>query len=177
MKKIKLNDGLYTTVDDEDYELLMNFAELVGAPWKATFGSINKVRVTAIHNQMHRILLKAKAGTCVTHINGDGLDNRKENLRVCSLSHAKATQKGTMRNNRSGFRGVSDSGDNYNKRWRAELNYEGKRYRLGYFYKKDTAAQAYDVKAYELMGEAAYLNFPEKLNEYLNIIKQNMVNL
>jgi len=167
LKKIKLNNGLYATVDVEDYEFLLDFSEIVGTPWKVlTSHFSNKAVVTANNNLMHRILIKAKAGTCVTHINGDGLDNRKINLKwSCNRSYSKATQKGIMRNNRSGFRGVSNNGPSYKKKWRAELSYEGVRYRLGYFYKKEEAARAYDAKAYELMGEAAYLNFPHKIDK------------
>jgi hypothetical protein len=161
-KKIKLNDGFYATVDDEDYDRLMDFAENVGVPWVVTKSSTNKVTVQANWNSMCRIVLKAKKGIVVTHINGDGLDNRKQNLRLCSMSQAKSMQKGKMSNNRSGYRGVSDSGPAYKKKWRAELNYNGKRYRLGNFYDKEEAARAYDKKAYELMGEAAYLNFPNE---------------
>jgi len=162
MKKIKLNNGICTTVDDEDYDFLIEFAETVGTPWKVSHLNPRKAVVAANNNLMHRIILKAPSGKCVTHINGDGLDNQKKNLKLCSLSHAKATQKGIMSNNHSGYRGVSDNGSSYKKKWRAELNYEGKRYRLGYFYDKVDAAKAWYAKAYELMGGAAPLNFPKE---------------
>jgi hypothetical protein len=161
-KKIKLNDGFYATIDSEDYDFLMEFSEIVGVPWKVHKTSTNKVAAAANFNLMHRIILRAKLGQTVTHINGDGLDNRKQNLKFCSMSQAKSMQKGKMSNNRSGYRGVSDNGPAYKKKWRAELNYNGKRYRLGNFYDKEEAARAYDKKAYELMGEAAYLNFPNE---------------
>ena len=80
MKKIKLNDGFYATIDSEDYDFLMEFSEIVGAPWKVYKASTNKVAAAANFNLMHRIILRANTGQTVTHINGDGLDNRKQNL-------------------------------------------------------------------------------------------------
>ena len=162
MKKIKLNNGFYATVDDEDYDRLIDFAETVGVPWTVVKSSTNKVTVSANWNSMCRIILKAKKGTVVTHKNGDGLDNRKENLIKCSRSAAATMAKGKRSHNKSGYRGVSDNGPRYKKRWRAELNYEGERYRLGNFYNKIEAAKIWDAKAYELMGGAAPLNFPKE---------------
>ena len=162
MKKIKLNDGFYATVDDEDYDRVIDFAEMVGVPWSVVRSSANKVTVQAGWNSMCRIILRAKKGTAVTHKNGDGLDNRKENLIKCSRAAAATMAKGKRSHNKSGYRGVSDNGPSYKKKWRAELNYEGKRYRLGNFYNKVEAAKAWDAKAYELMGDAAPLNFPKE---------------
>jgi len=167
MKKIKLDDGLYATIDDEDYETVLLFEQLVGEPWKVFGRTSNKAVVMAGGNFLHRIIMRVKKGRCVKHLNGDGLDNRKENLLECSLSYAKSTQKGVMKNNRSGFRGVSDNGPAYRKKWRAELNYEGQRYRLGNYYDKQDAARTYDKKALELFGEDAQLNFPELREQYL----------
>ena len=170
MKKIKLNNGLYATIDDEDYEIVLLFEQLVGDPWKVSnnISTTNKAVVTASGNFLHRIVMRTKKGRCIKHLNGDGLDNRKENLLECSLSYAKSTQKGVMKNNRSGFRGVSDNGPAYRKKWRAELNYEGQRYRLGNHYDKQDAARTYDKKALELFGEDAQLNFPELREQYLS---------
>jgi hypothetical protein len=162
MKKIKLNNGFYATVDDKDYDFLIEFAKMVGSSWKVGHFNPKKAVVVVNNNLMHRIILKAPAGKFVTHINGDGLDNRKENLIMSGQGAVQSMAKGIRKHNKSGLRGVSKEKKCDKKKWRAELNYGGKRYRLGYFYDKVDAAKAWDAKAYELMGTAAPLNFPKE---------------
>ena len=92
----------------------------------------------------------------VDHINGNVLDNRKCNLRVCT--HAENMRNITKRRkgNTSGYTGVSKCG----KRWAASIGYRGKDIYLGTFGNKEEAARARDLKAIELHGEFASLNFP-----------------
>jgi len=92
----------------------------------------------------------------VDHINGNVLDNRKCNLRVCT--HAENMRNTTKRRkgNTSGYTGVSKCG----KRWAASIGYRGKDIYLGTFGNKEEAARARDLKAIELHGEFASLNFP-----------------
>lgn len=92
----------------------------------------------------------------VDHINGNVLDNRKCNLRVCT--HAENMRNITKRRkgNTSGYTGVSKCG----KRWAASIGDRGKTIYLGSFGNKEEAARARDLKAIELHGEFASLNFP-----------------
>jgi len=84
------------------------------------------------------------------HINGDSLDNRLANLRLCTMSQNKANSR-TYKNNTSGFKGVSRHGD----KWRAYLNVNGTRINLGVFCTRSDAALAYQREAAFHFGEFA----------------------
>ena len=100
---------------------------------------------------MHRLLTKAERGRDVDHINHDGLYNRRSNLRVCSRSQNIANRH--VAASATGIKGVHFEAQT--GRWRAELAYEGKRYRLGRFDTLQGAADAYNRKALEVCGEFA----------------------
>jgi hypothetical protein len=100
---------------------------------------------------MHRLLTGAERGRDVDHINHDGLDNRRANLRVCSRSQNTANRHVAM--SASGVKGVHFEA--CTGRWRAELGYQGKRFRLGRFDTLEDAADAYSRKAREVFGEFA----------------------
>lgn len=95
----------------------------------------------------------------VDHINGDGLDNRRANLRPATASQNNANKK-ISRRNTSGYKGVAwhaASG-----RWRAYLGVNGKQKSLGYFADPAEAGRAYDTAALAHYGEFAVLNFPKE---------------
>jgi hypothetical protein len=106
---------------------------------------------------MHRQITGAAAGLVVDHIDNDGLNNRRSNLRICTI-------KQNSRNSRSPggasrYKGVSR--DKRHKKWRVKIICNGKRISVGYFANEIKAALAYDEHAKELFGEYAYLNFPD----------------
>lgn len=92
----------------------------------------------------------------IDHINGNGLDNRRCNLRIC-------TQAENVRNNRgrmgmtSQYKGVSK----WEGQWIATITSHGKQVRIGQFATEHEAALAYDAAARELHGEYAHLNLPD----------------
>lgn len=110
---------------------------------------------------MHRLILLAKPGQQVDHINGDGLDNRDENLRF-------ATQSQNMCNRRKphgkGYKGVFWS--KRAKKWHSMIMFQKTRYHLGYFAHSERAAEAYDRAALALHKEFAFLNFESKRSQY-----------
>ena len=105
---------------------------------------------------MHREILKARKGQVVDHINGDKLDNRRCNLRICTIS--ENGQNSTLPiNNISGYKGVS--WHKVKNKWIAQVMKEGKQYFLGYFETAQEAAHAYNEGATLLHGEFARINY------------------
>ena len=90
----------------------------------------------------------------VDHINGDKLDNRKENLRVCTHRENGKNQKISI-NNTSGYKGVFAN----HKNWQAVIGVDGKPIYLGTYPSPEKAAEAYDVAAKKYHGDFANLNF------------------
>ena len=156
MKIIKINRGLKTLVDDEDYEYLCKTKWHVDREgYVRRSAIINGTRKTVL---IHRFILKAKKEISVDHINGNRLDNRKANLRLCTVSQNKMNV-GKNKNNKSGYKGIW--WDKVAKKWAAgiERNYKSKW--LGYFLIKEDAARAYNKAAIEYHGEFANINiFP-----------------
>ncbi len=105
--------------------------------------------------RMHREIMRPGRGQVVDHINHDGLDNRRCNLRVCSHAENLRNQRGQVGRS-SRFKGVSR--DKRLGKWRAQIWHAGRHYYLGLYVSEIEAARAYDAKARELFGEFAYLN-------------------
>jgi len=97
-------------------------------------------------------------GVVVDHINGDSLDCRRANMRICTnVENVRNSRKRS--DNTSGYKGVSiDKETRLKKRWRAYINYKGKRMCLGRHMTKEDAAKAYNVAAKKYFGEFARLN-------------------
>lgn len=159
MKTIKLTKGLYAKVDDEDFERLNKYK------WCAARNSSKSniyYAITAVKKdgkyknvKMHRLLLNPPEGDVCDHINGDGLDNRKINLRSASNQQNAANRKQLGNNNTSGFKGVFWEKGRY---WAARIQVKGKNIRLGFFKTKEEAAMAYNEGAKKYYGNFARLN-------------------
>ena len=150
-KIIPLTQGKIALVDDEDYEYINQWKWCYHSEGYAKNNSLEKMRF------MHREILHIQDKVDIDHINGNKLDNRKENLRVCSRSQNMANSK-KHKNSTSKYKGVSWSRSK--KRWRVTIMKNRKAYFLGLFDNPVDAATAYDKKALELSGEFAKLNFP-----------------
>lgn len=159
MKQIQLTQNQVALVDDVDFQMLSQWK------WHAV-KSRNKIysyrqdcsKIPYKTVLMHRIVINAKNGDIVDHIDGDGLNNQKSNLRICTNTENMRNREKPL-NNTSGYKGVSL----YKRysRYVAYIFFEGKRKHLGYFDDPIDAARAYDAKAKEYFGEFANLNFPE----------------
>jgi hypothetical protein len=115
-----------------------------------------RAKIGGVKIRLSRFLLNPPKGVQIDHVNGDPLDNRRENLRP-------ATQSQNMANigpRRSGFKGVHFEKDS--QCWRAEISSQHKRTRLGRFATAIEAARAYDLAAQVIHGEFAWLNFPDE---------------
>lgn len=106
---------------------------------------------------MHRAIVEAEDGELVRHVNGDHLDNRRENLVKINNSQRAATTESPT--GASGYRGVYavDGRD----RWRALITVDGQARQVGTFDSPKIAALMYDVAAREYFGDMAVLNFPD----------------
>jgi HNH endonuclease len=137
MKYIELTKGKYAIVDNEDYWYLSKFkwcAVKHNKHWYAARAIGPKGKQKIIF--MHRWILNAPPDLQVDHKNGDGLDNRKNNLRLATHSQNGCNREWPL-NNRSGFKGVHWC--NRDKVFVARIRYKGVRYHVGTF---DTAERA-----------------------------------
>jgi len=148
MKSIKLNHGFETIVDDNDYE------ELSQSVWHID----NKGYARTNNTRMHRNIMKIEDSNIqVDHRNGDKLDNRRQNIRLCTSQQNAFNRRKT--NNKFGFKGVSECKKKKAKKWIARIGFNGERVFLGRYFSIEDAARAYDRKAKELFGEFSALNF------------------
>lgn len=114
---------------------------------------------------MHRLIMNFPKGMEIDHINGNGLDNRRCNLRICTR-----TENGSHRRlsslNTSGYHGVSYcKNEKRKKRWISVIRYGGRKHTLGRFYTKDEAAIVYNESAKKHHGQFATLNKIETLEQ------------
>ena len=147
--KIPLTQGLFALVDWDDFEAVMEHK------WCAHLGlstSYAKARVNGLQVPLHRFIMAPGPGLVVDHIDCDGLNNTRVNLRVCTQAE-NIRRKRPHR--RSGLpKGVSAQ----NGRWRAFIRVEGKTIPLGSFKTPDEAAAAYNQAARKAWGDWAYQN-------------------
>lgn len=155
-REIDLGRGYVAIVDDDDYDWLTQYRwRLLGDPEKrrtlyATSWAVKRPKTTF----MHRLIMGAEPGQVVDHINGEGLDNRRENLRVCTHRQNQQNRRRSV-NNKTGYKGVIF----HENRYRASIQLDGKQSPVGAFRCPLKAARAYDVAALKHYGEFANLNF------------------
>lgn len=153
-KEIQLNKGIISIIDDEDFEYLNQWK------WYLLKSHTNyyAIRTSKPENkliQLHRVVIKAKEGEFVDHINGNKLDNRKINLRICTKAQNSQNRK-MSKFNKSGFNGVSWCIKN--KKWVSQISCENKKIHIGYYIDPKDAARAYNQAAQKYHGEFAKLN-------------------
>lgn len=153
MKKLPLRgkhgEGLYAIVDDADY------SQVCGYRWHCTSGyAARGAGQAGIRIRLHTQLMKPGPGLEVDHKNGDKLDNRRANLRVCTHQQ---NVRNAPRLSASGYRGVHKV-TTPTPTWYAHIAVNGKKHYLGSFDTAREAAVAYNSAATELHGEFALLN-------------------
>lgn len=161
-REVPLTRGLVAIVDAEDYSAVMS-----AGPWRACKTAEHvtyAARSVASDSGPRKTLTLHRFITglpYVDHINGDGLDNRRSNLRPATRSQNMANRR-MNENNKSGFKGVY-----WNKasgKWHTQIGFEGRKLHLGFHVSVVDAARAYDDAAVRLFGEYARVNFPTNTN-------------
>lgn len=162
MKTISLSQGKEAIVDDADYDHLNQFKWSAQRIEKSGCVIYYAYRTVWSRQQpktqkrifMHRALMAAPTGQQVDHKNRNGLDNRRENLRICTPGDNQHNS-GPRRGGSSQFKGVHWT--RYG--WSASIKPPTGTKHLGYFLHEEDAARAYDVEARKQYGEFAYCNF------------------
>ena len=131
MKEITLTQEKIAIVDDEDYEKLKQFEWYA---WNYNKNGFYAYRSSLINNKrqplsMHREIIGAVSGYCVDHVNGNGLDNRKVNLRFCTRQQNQFNRKKCNKNNKLGIKGVI--WDKTRRKFRTQIKINRKLINLG----------------------------------------------
>lgn len=140
MKKICLTQGFYALVDDEDYERLAQYKWYTNTQKnRHTSYAIRVVQGRTVY--MHRVIMNASKGLEIDHINGNGLDNRRENLRICSRSE---NQRNSYKHRNGKPLGVYKMKMGKYVYYGAQLRIDGKTKGIGSFKTQKEAVEAFN---------------------------------
>ncbi len=148
--RIPLTQSKFALIDPEDFDLIAR------TRWHAHHERGRWYANAAGGLKMHRVLMSAPIGVEIDHIDGDGLNSRKSNLRLAW--HQQNCMNVRKTGVRSHFKGVWPNGSG----WCAFIRAGGRRVYLGQFQDEERAARAYDAAASQHHGEFARVNFPDQ---------------
>lgn len=158
MKKLSLTQNRFALVDDQDYDWLMQWKwhalrQRTGN-WYAVRSEGKWPNRTLVY--MHDAIMAPPKGFRVDHRKGDGLDNRREMLRVCT-NYQNNQNARKRKDNSSGYKGVT--WNKVRRKYQARIQVNHKSMSLGYYDDPANAANAYDVAARKHFGDYARTNF------------------
>lgn len=151
--KVPMTQGMYFLIDPIDEKTILRHK------WRAHKSPNNFYAVTTISRKptkmiyAHNLIMLSKG---IDHIDGDGLNNSRSNLRKCTQSENIANSRKFVKSS-SQFKGVDF--DKSRKKWRARIVKNRKEFHLGYFKSEEDAAKAYDKKAVDFFGNFSRTNF------------------
>jgi len=148
-------------VDDEDFALATERKWTAQVRPNGNVYAAICVKKNGVNKKMylHRIIARARDGQVVDHSNGNPLDNRRCNLRICTQGQNLRNQK-LRKDNTSGYKGVSYS--KFHGKFVAYISVDNKRVSLGLYKCAIEAAKKYDIAAKQYHGQFALLNFPNE---------------
>lgn len=154
MSQFLLSCGVLCLYDDEDAAIVARGPWHVGNGYVRRSSSVDGKRTLIL---MHREILSAPDGVRVDHANGNRADNRRSNLRLCT--HAENMRnRAVSKSNGLGLKGVyCEMRRGRPMRWRAQIECNNRRFRLGLFKSPEAAYAAYCAAAKRLHGEFARL--------------------
>lgn len=158
-KEIPLTKGMFALVDDDDFSRVNEYkwcAHQDGGRWYS-FRYFSKDGQRTFMS-LHRFIIGTPVGMETDHINGNGLDNRKCNVRICTRNQNQANKSKSW-GKHSKYKGVSYAKNRQSpKRWFAQIVSNNKHYHCGYYLTEIEAAKAYNENAIKFFGEFARLN-------------------
>lgn len=149
---VPLTRGLFALIDECDVDLVARRNWTAHLDHDGRFTAHARIQGRDVY--MHRLILSAPHGVLVDHANGDSLDNRRNNIRLCDTYQNRWNSR--VLKTRQPYKGVRCVG----RRWTAHIQIRRRRRHLGLFDTAESAARAYDAAAVALFGEFARLNFP-----------------
>ena len=158
MKKIKLAHGKVALLDDEDYEKLNKYNWSLSRRHHMLYAT-SKMG-TGKTSKMHRVILAVPLNIEIDHRDNNGLNNQKDNLRICTRSQNQANRNSLI--GTSVYKGVSRAPRS--RLWRTDIQARGKHIYLGQFKSEKDAALVYNVAAIKYFGEFARLNTINEVN-------------
>lgn len=153
--KIPLSRGMFAEVSEEDYESVSKLKWHVSANGRR-FYATHRFGWKGKSVSMHRFILNPNTGDDVDHINGNGLDNRRSNLRTVTRTQNLQAFQQPRKNKTSRFRGVCWS--RCDECWKAQIQVNKVNVQLGRYADEKLAAGAYNEAASRFFGKFAQLN-------------------
>lgn len=177
----KKGKGLFTTVDAADAAIAQQYRWGLADRGKGHRYAIAKApgpKRRSIY--LHRLLLNPSAGMDVDHIDHDGLNNTRQNIRIATRAQNNANRRNTLSVVTSRFKGVSYRNRSCKRSWRATIGINGSIVSLGCYANEADAARAYNRAALKHFGPFARLNavvppFVQALNKYPRKSKEEKV--
>lgn len=163
---IELTRGMVALVDEADFPWLNKMSWRASPNGRGYWQAVTGVKCI----KMYSLIMRPPPGLMVDHINGDTLDNRRSNLRVCTSAQNRRNSRKKKVGAHSKYKGV------YNNAglWRARIRVDGRSLNLGNHATEELAALAYDRAAQKHYGEFACLNFPDGMDTKVDKLRREI---
>jgi len=157
MKEIRITKGKVALIDDEMFDRVSRFAWYALAPCGIYYAA-TRIRdgEKQVHFTMHRLIMGFPDGFHIDHIDGNGLNNQKHNLRIATNAQNSMNRRKQLSESSSTFKGVS--WDKNRNLWMAKICFNDETKNLGRYKNETAAALAYNNAACKYFGEFARLN-------------------